>query len=129
MQAALVAEDLVKQFDGTRAVDGLSLEVHPGEIVGLLGPNGAGKTTTLRMLAGILTPDAGRVLVDGLDMHRTPLEAKRRLGFLSGDTRLYQRLTPREMLRYFGRLYDLPPARVAARIRALVDELAMGEFA
>src|SRR6476660_5454833 len=98
----LSAASLRKQFGPVLAVDDIGFEVRAGEIVGLLGPNGAGKTTTLRMLAGILTPDRGRVLVDGLDMHRVPLEAKRRLGFLSGDTRLYQRLSPREMLRYFG---------------------------
>jgi sodium transport system ATP-binding protein len=125
----LSAESLRKQFGPVLAVDDIGFAVRPGEIVGLLGPNGAGKTTTLRMLAGILTPDAGRVLIDGLDMHRTPLEAKRRLGFLSGDTRLYQRLTAREMLRYFGRLYEMPEARIEERVRALVGELAMGEFA
>jgi sodium transport system ATP-binding protein len=125
----LSAQSLRKQFGPVLAVDDIGFEVQAGEIVGLLGPNGAGKTTTLRMLAGILTPDAGRVLVDGLDMHRNPLEAKRRLGFLSGDTRLYQRLTPREMLRYFGQLYDLPAAHVQARVRTLVDELSMGDFA
>jgi sodium transport system ATP-binding protein len=125
----LAARSLRKQFGPVLAVDDIGFAVGAGEIVGLLGPNGAGKTTTLRMLAGILTPDAGQVLVDGIDMHRSPLEAKRRLGFLSGDTRLYQRLTPREMLRYFGKLYDMPAARVDARVRTLVDELAMADFA
>jgi sodium transport system ATP-binding protein len=111
------------------AVSDVSLTVSAGEVVGLLGPNGAGKTTTLRMLAGILTPDAGRVLVAELDIHAAPLDAKRRLGFLSGDTQLYQRLSTREVLRYFGRLYGMPEAAIAAREGQLIDELDMGGFA
>jgi sodium transport system ATP-binding protein len=129
MGAALAAERLVKRFGPIAAVDGVSLSVAPGEIVGLLGPNGAGKTTTLRMLAGILTPDEGRVTVGGVDIHRHPLEAKRRLGFLSGDTQLYQRLSTREVLRYFGRLYGMTEPRILARTDQLVEELEMGEFA
>src|SRR5689334_9398302 len=99
--AVLVAEGLVKHFEGVAAVNGLSLTVHAGEVVGLLGPNGAGKTTTLRMLAGILPPTEGRITLGGLDIRERPLEAKQRIGFLSGDTQLYQRLTAREVLAYF----------------------------
>jgi sodium transport system ATP-binding protein len=124
----LVAEHLARWFGGVRAVDDVSLVVRSGEVVGLLGPNGAGKTTTLRMLAGILTPDRGRVRVGGVDVHTQPLEAKRRLGFLSGDTRLYQRLTTVEVLTYFGTLYNLPPDRLRARINTLVSELEMDAF-
>ncbi len=129
MAPTMAAEGLVKRFGPVAAVDGVSLTVSAGEVVGLLGPNGAGKTTTLRMLAGILTPDAGRVRVGGLDIHERPLDAKRRLGFLSGDTQLYQRLTTREVLRYFGRLYGMADALIAARTAQLVEELEMGEFA
>jgi len=125
----LRAEHLSKQFGTVRAVDDLSLEANPGEVVGVLGPNGAGKTTTLRMLAGILTPTRGRVSINGLDLTRHPLEAKRRIGFLSGDTQLYHRLTPREMLAFFGRLYSLDAARLAKRIEDLVAQLDMGDFA
>jgi sodium transport system ATP-binding protein len=124
----LIAQDLVKDFPGVHAVSHVSFEVRAGEVVGLLGPNGAGKTTTLRMLAGILTPDRGRVLVDGLDMHAAPLEAKRRLGFLSGDTLLYHRLSPREVLRYFGELYGLGGAELERRIGELVERLEMTSF-
>jgi sodium transport system ATP-binding protein len=125
----LVAEGLVKRFGPVAAVDGVSLTVSPGEVVGLLGPNGAGKTTTLRMLAGILTPDSGAVRVGGVDIHDQPLDAKRRLGFLSGDTQLYQRLTTREVLRYFGRLYGMSDTSIAARTARLIGELEMADFA
>jgi sodium transport system ATP-binding protein len=129
MTPTLVADGLVKRFGPVAAVDGVSLSVASGEIVGLLGPNGAGKTTTLRMLAGILTPDRGHVRVGGLDIHERPREAKRRIGFLSGDTQLYQRLSTREVLRYFGRLYGMAEPRIEARTAQLVRELEMGEFA
>ena len=128
MKDVLVARGLARSFGPVRAVDNVSITVHAGEVVGLLGPNGAGKTTTLRMLAGILTPDDGSVRVCGLDIHADPLAAKRRVGFLSGDTHLYQRLTPVEVLTYFGTLYSVPHATLAPRIAALVDELEMTSF-
>jgi sodium transport system ATP-binding protein len=125
----LVARGLVKHFEGVLAVAGLDLTVHAGEVLGLLGPNGAGKTTTLRMLAGILPPSEGRITLNGLDIRERPLDAKQRIGFLSGDTQLYQRLTPREVLAYFGRLYSMEEARLAARIEALIHDLEMASFA
>jgi sodium transport system ATP-binding protein len=129
MTAMLLARGLQKQFTAVTAVDGVSLEVNAGEIVGLLGPNGAGKTTTLRMLTGVLSPTAGTILIRGLDVREQPLETKRRIGFLSGDTQLYQRLTPREVLRYFGRLYGMAWEHLTARIAALIAELEMASFA
>lgn len=129
MGPALAAERLVKRYGAFTAVDGLDLVVHPGEVVGLLGPNGAGKTTTLRMLAGILSPTEGRILIGGVDLAERPLEAKQRIGFLSGDTQLYQRLTPREVLRYFGRLYGMAEPALSRRIDALVADLEMDAFA
>jgi sodium transport system ATP-binding protein len=123
------AHGLQKQFGAVTAVKDVSVTVNHGEIVGLLGPNGAGKTTVLRMLAGILTPDAGTVWAGGASMSENPLEAKRRIGFLSGDTQLYQRLTAREMLNYFGELYQLPRSFLAQRIAELTTELDMASFA
>ncbi|MCS7027086.1 MAG: ABC transporter ATP-binding protein [Bryobacteraceae bacterium] len=120
---------LKKSFGAVRAVDGVSFEIYPGEIVGLLGPNGAGKTTALRMLAGILTPDEGSVEACGFDMKLNPLEAKRRIGFLSGDTQLYQRLTPREILLYFGELFEVEASQRQRRAAELIDMLNMGSFA
>ena len=81
------------------------------------------------MLAGVLTPTSGRVAINGLDLHAHPLEVKRRIGFLSGDTQLYQRLTPREVLRYFGRLYGMEKGALSRRIDQLVEELEMAAFA
>ena len=126
---ALAAQDLVMQFETVTALNGVNLAVQAGEIVGLLGPNGAGKTTALRILAGILTPTAGRVSVNGLDLRTHPLAAKQHIGFLSGDTQLYHRLTPREVLRYFGRLYGMINGALEERIEQLVTELEMDSFA
>lgn len=129
MTDVLHAQSLRKSFGAVRAVDDVSLTVSSGEVVGLLGPNGAGKTTILRMLAGILTPDEGSVTIAGVAMSSSPLEAKSRLGFLSGDTQLYQRLTTREMLEYFGRLYQTPSGVCRERIDDLIQTLEMSSFA
>ncbi|HSN97696.1 MAG TPA: ABC transporter ATP-binding protein, partial [Candidatus Nanopelagicales bacterium] len=118
-EATLTAASLVKRFGAVTAVAGVDLSVRAGEVVGLLGPNGAGKTTTLRLLAGILPPTSGTIRVAGVDLAERPLEAKPRIGFLSGDTQLYQRLSPREVLRYFGRLYQMEAGRLERRIDAL----------
>ena len=128
MPEILIARSLARTFGKVHAVEDVSVTVRAGEVVGLLGPNGAGKTTTLRMLAGILTPERGSVSVCGIDIHAQPLEAKRRLGFLSGDTHLYQRLTPVEVLTYFGTLYGLTEPQIAQRVTALVAELEMESF-
>lgn len=127
--ASLVAQGLRKRFGSIAAVKEMSFTVSPGEVVGLLGPNGAGKTTVLRMLAGILTPDEGVVQVTGIDMTTDPLGAKRHVGFLSGDTQLYRKLSPRELLRFFAGLYEMPPPGVEARIQQLVTQLDMSSFA
>jgi sodium transport system ATP-binding protein len=129
MTAMLRAQGLRKQFGAVTAVDGVSLEINAGEIVGFLGPNGAGKTTTLRMLAGILTPTDGEIFLKDWNIQDHPLEVRRRIGFLSGDTQLYQRLTPREVLAYFGQLYSMEKSRIAERVPRLITDLEMGSFA
>jgi len=128
MTDTLIAEGLSKQFGEVQAVDKVSLRVSAGESVGLLGPNGAGKTTILRMIAGILTPDEGSVRIAGLDVGTQSLEAKQRIGFLSGDTQMYRRLSTREALEYFGRLYGMEEDRLARRIGEVTRQLDMSEF-
>jgi sodium transport system ATP-binding protein len=123
--------DLVKHFraaDGSvvKAVDGVSLAVRPGEIVGLLGANGAGKTTTMRVLATLLAPTAGTARVGGCDVRTDPLGARRLLGYVSATTGVPDRLTPVEVLRSYGRLHGIEAARLEARIALLVDVLDLG---
>jgi sodium transport system ATP-binding protein len=111
-----------------RAVDGVSFAARDGEITGLLGPNGAGKTTTLRMLYTLMRPDAGRVLVDGIDAAERPDEVRRRLGVLPDARGLYKRLTARENVAYFGRLQGLDEATIATRTARLAAALGMEDF-
>jgi sodium transport system ATP-binding protein len=119
----VLVERLTKRFGAAWAVDDLSFSVARGEIYGLLGPNGAGKTTTLRVLAAILAPTSGRALLAGVDVARDPTAARRQLGFLTGTTGLYARLTGRELLRYFGRLHGLTKDAIAARTALLARAL------
>ena len=126
-------EDLTKVFpnpDGTEktAVDHVSFAVQPGEIYGLLGPNGAGKTTTLRMISGLLRPTTGQVWINGLEVTDRPVLVKRQIGYLTANTGLYARLTPREMLEYFATLYDIPRTEARRRIAELVGWLGMDTY-
>jgi len=118
-EGGVTVEHLTKAFGTALAVDDLSFTVARGEIYGLLGPNGAGKTTTLRVLAAILAPTAGHATLAGIDVAADPRAARRRLGFLTGTTGLYARLTGRELLRYFGRLHGMPDSAIAARTALL----------
>jgi sodium transport system ATP-binding protein len=117
---------LRKSFGPHLALDEVSFAVDRGEIYGLLGPNGAGKTTTLRILAGLLPPSSGQARVVGIDVASAPRAAQAELGFLTGSTGLYGRLTGREMLAYFGALHHLTPARTAERTDALTRALDLG---
>ncbi len=110
------------------AVRDISFACSPGRVFGLLGRNGAGKTTTLRMLATILAPTSGTARIDGFDVTEHPGEVRRRIGYLSGDTKLYDRLTGRELLEYFGELAGLTPAAVASRTAELREPFGLGDF-
>lgn len=126
-------ENLCKSFTDKKrgvikAVDEVSFECHPGEIYGLLGPNGAGKTTTLRLLSTVLTPGAGRAEVCGYDIVRQPGSVRSSIGFLSGDTGLYRRLTGREILRYFSALYGIGRREFEDRLKTVVDVLELNDF-
>jgi ABC-2 type transport system ATP-binding protein len=122
---AVVLRGLTKRFGATLAVDGLDLDVPRGSFFGLLGPNGAGKTTTLAMATGLLRPDAGSVSVDGADVWRDPVAAKRRVGVLPEGLRLFERLTGRELLTYTGLLRGLPAVEVEARAGELLAVLGL----
>jgi ABC-2 type transport system ATP-binding protein len=105
--AVIRAEGLTKFYGASRGVSGLDFEVGSGEVFGFLGPNGAGKTTTIRLMLDLIRPSAGRLELFGLDAHTSSKEVRRRIGYLPGDLRLYERLTPRELLRYFAALRGL----------------------
>ena len=115
---------------GTRqAVDRVSFHVNGGEVFGLLGPNGAGKTTTLRLIATLLKPSSGTATLNRYDINREPGKVREQIGFLSGDMGLYGRLTPREILDFFGRLNMMEPVRLAKRIDELLTLFEMRNFA
>lgn len=110
------------------AVDGVSFTCQPGRVFSLLGPNGAGKTTTLRMISTIFKPTSGSIRIGGVDAVANPTEARRKMGFLTGSTGLYARLTPNELLRYFADLYSIPREEFETRKAKLYDLLNMHDF-
>jgi ABC-2 type transport system ATP-binding protein len=114
---------LTKTYGSIRAVEELSLDVMPGEIVGLIGPNGAGKTSTLRCIAGIHRPTHGSVSIGGHDIVREPLDAKRLVAFVADEPHLFEHLTVREHLLLVGRLYGVADAE--SRIATLLEEVEL----
>jgi sodium transport system ATP-binding protein len=127
-------DNLVKIFPrprggAFRAVDGLSLSVRAGECLGLLGPNGAGKTTTLRVLCTLLKPTSGWARVAGFDVVKRAGEVRHRIGFLSANTGVYDRMTAREMVEYYGLLHGLERSALDRRIEELFTALQMHDFA
>jgi len=121
--ALLTLEKLSKTYRGSkvRAVDDLDLEVRSGEIFGFLGPNGAGKTTTIKMIAGLLKPDHGKITVDGVDALARPLEAKRRTGFAPDTPELYDKLTGREYLSFIADVFEVPAAERNRRAGEILE--------
>jgi sodium transport system ATP-binding protein len=129
----IVVEHLRKTYPDLRrgevvAVDDVSFRAEAGQVYGLLGPNGAGKTTLLRILATLLRPTAGRAEVAGIDVTADPLEVRRRIGYVSASTGLYDRMTAYEMVAHFGRLHGLSGAALKERIETLFDRLRMNDF-
>jgi len=121
-------EQVSHAFGARTVLDSLAFQVTPGEVYGLLGPNGAGKTTALRILAGLLAPTAGRVFVENVDVAAHPEEARRHLGFATGTTGLYARLTVRETLAFFGGLCGMEAAALLSRIEAVTAALDLSAF-
>src|SRR5690606_23496059 len=111
-----------------QAVQDVSFRAEDGRITGLLGPNGAGKTTTMRMLYTLMTPDQGRVTVDGIDANVDPTGVRRRLGVLPDARGVYKRLTARENIAYFGQLHGLDDSTIARRTQALSQALDMADI-
>ncbi len=116
-------------FNGVfKAVDDVSFEVRPGEIYGLLGPNGAGKTTCLRILSTVLKPTRGLAEVAGVNVMHDAEAVRRNIGFMSCNTGIYDRMTAREMVEYFGRLYGISEDKLQTRIEEIFDILQMHEI-
>lgn len=120
-------DGLCKRYGTLTAVDGLNLEVGPGELFGFLGPNGAGKTTTIRMLTGLLRPTAGRVFIGGYDVQREPVRAKALLGYVPDEPVLYEKLTGREFLTFMADLYRVDRSRRNERIPELLELFGLTE--
>ncbi len=131
--AMIRVRDLIKEFPMRqggffRAVDDVSFQAHRGEIVCLLGVNGAGKTTTMRLLSTVFNPSSGSAEICGYDIRKQAQKVRENLGFLSGDTGLYNRLRAREFITYFGRLYGIADTVIGTRIREMTELLDMNEF-
>lgn len=125
----IVVDKLTKHFAGNvEAVKGISFHVEEGEVYGLLGPNGAGKTTTLRMILGLLHPTSGDARVGDFHSTDSPDEVKRRVGLVSASAGLYQWLSPREVLLFFGDLYGVDPAVAEERFEKLAKLLRFEKF-
>ncbi|MBP6469973.1 MAG: ATP-binding cassette domain-containing protein [Chloroflexi bacterium] len=125
----IAVTNLSKAFGAVQAVQAVSFSAPNGKITGLLGPNGAGKSTTMRLIAGVLEPDEGGVTVDDLDAYRQRVAAQQRLGVLPDKRGVYQRLTSRENVRYYGRLHGLRGSALEARIDELMVLLEMDDIA
>ena len=123
-QETLEPDDSIDELEKRRiqALHPLTLHINKGEVFGLLGPNGAGKSTTIRTLAGVLTPTAGSVQIDGMDILKHPVESKKKVGYIPDRPYLYDKLTAREFLQFVGQLYDLEESEIRTHGDALLEE-------
>ncbi|UCH89208.1 MAG: ATP-binding cassette domain-containing protein [Thermoplasmata archaeon] len=124
----ITVRNLTKEFKTITAVDDVSFEVRKGEIFGLLGPNGAGKTTTQRMLSTILRPTSGTINIMDVDVVKNPVGARSIIGVITEERGLYDRLSCRETLWYYGRLYNMEDGLIGKRIDQIVEMLEMGDY-
>jgi ABC-2 type transport system ATP-binding protein len=124
---AIEAEHLGKRFSAVLALNDVSLAVSEGKIFGFLGPNGAGKTTMIRVLTGVLTPDAGTVHINGIDIHRHPLDAKMQMGVIPESSTVYGDLSTEQNLHLSGKMYGMPRALRDARINEILSRLGLDE--
>jgi len=123
----LVARDLVKQFRGRKVVDGVSVRIRPGEVIGLLGPNGAGKTTSFHLILGLMPPKNGRVLLDGRDITNQPMymRARRGIGYLPQEASIFRRMTVEENLLSILEIRRLSPEQGRERCNQLLEEFGL----
>jgi ABC-2 type transport system ATP-binding protein len=124
----IAVQNLVKIYGRFKAVDGVTLNVEPGEIHGFLGPNGAGKTTTMRMIAGLLKPSSGRIVVNNHDMEREPEAAKGSLGFIPDRPFIYDKLTAGEFLSFHAGLYGMTNGHVSGRVDEMLELFELSQW-
>ena len=124
---AIEAGHLVKRFGSVTAVNDVTITVREGEIFGFLGPNGAGKTTTMRMLTGVLTPDAGTARINGIDIHRHPLDAKMQMGVIPESSTVYGDMSAEQNLQLSGQMYGMPRALREERIDEILSRMGLSE--
>ena len=119
--ARIIIKNLVKKYGTFTAVDDISIKVQPGKIFGFLGPNGAGKTTTIKLLAGLLKPDSGNIIINGYDIAEDPVKCKLHTGYIPDRPFLYEKLTGDEFLRFIASLYHLPTETFDKNVNRLLD--------
>ena len=119
------ATNLVKKYDGSAALDGVSFEFPGGEILGVIGHNGAGKTTLLRIMSGLIAPTSGSLSINGIDVVKDPVALKGTLGYLPEESRLYETMTVENYLSFFGEIYGLSPEAIRERSRQLLAVLSL----
>jgi ABC-2 type transport system ATP-binding protein len=125
----LSLQNLSKDYDGFRALDDLSIEIPSGEFFCFLGPNGAGKTTTIKIITGLLKPAQGRAIIEGFDIQKQPLDAKRQIGYIPDTPYLYEKLSGREFMYFVGNLYGVGRPQVAAAIDRYFTAFRIGHAA
>ena len=128
-----ITKEFKKKIDQKKTIsfladDNISFEALDGEIVGILGPNGAGKTTLLRMIAGIMEPTKGEVIIDGMNHNKDSIEIRKNIAFLTGNTKLYKDISPYEVLYMFGEYYGIPKKKLVKRIKEIIDKFDMKSF-
>lgn len=128
LRKKFVRQDKNKKETEFYAVNDISFEAHDGEIVGILGPNGAGKTTLLRMLAGIMDPTSGIVEFDDQNYKNNEIDIKRKIAFLSGNTKLYNRISPHELIKMCGNLYGMEPSKIQEREKEILKILNLEDL-
>ena len=129
MSVVLEVKDLRKEFGDLTAVDGISFEIQEGEIFGFLGPNGAGKTTSISMICGLLTPTAGEVFVEGISILKNPREVKKRLGVVPQDVAIYEELSARENLSFWGGIFGMGGGKLRSRVDELLEQVGLEDRA